>query len=185
MKVIIENDTIKVKSEYNKEFIKKARLIQGKWSSPYWVFPAENKEQVKEALLQVYGECGDLQDDIARVTVELNLDEYDYDNHDGVKIGDITVAIRTGRDQAVRLSSNTMLISGGFPESGGSAKYPAVDAEKGTVIRVKNIPEILYEKIKNNSGVRLIDNSIDTDALAAEKEKLLARIAEIDSILAK
>lgn len=133
----------------------------------------------------MYGECGDLQDDIARVTVELNLDEYDYDNHDGVKIGDITVAIRTGRDQAVRLSSNTMLISGGFPESGGSAKYPAVDAEKGTVIRVKNIPEILYEKIKNNSGVRLIDNSIDTDALAAEKEKLLARIAEIDSILAK
>ena len=53
MKVKIEDEKIYVISDYNKEFIKRARYLQGKWESPYWVFPEESREKVKEFLKKV------------------------------------------------------------------------------------------------------------------------------------
>ena len=46
MKVKIEDEKIYVISDYNKEFIKRARYLQGKWESPYWVFPEEIKKGI-------------------------------------------------------------------------------------------------------------------------------------------
>lgn len=181
MKVIRENDIIKVQSEYNKAFISGSRMIQGKWNSPYWVFPAENEEPLKELLVNVYGECGDLDTNIPRVTVDLMLDDYPHGSD--VKIGDMNVCWRPARDSSVRLSDSAMLICGGFPKSGGSRNNPYVYAEQGTVLRVKGIPVVLFNKIKDLAGVKLVDESVDKRALAAEKERLLARIAEIDALI--
>ena len=182
MKTIIENGQIKVKSEYSKDFIKGAKMIQGKWNSPYWCFPEENADEVRELLLDVYGECGELSEgNEAVVTVELDLDEY-TDVSDCVRIGSMTVASRPGRDYMVKLNDNTMCIKGGFPESGGSVKNPRVCPEDGTVLRVKNVPVKLYERIKDMAGVSLVN--VDRTKLLEERERLIARLAEIDDLLA-
>lgn len=76
-----------------------------------------------------------------------------------------------------------MLINGGFATLGGSAKSPRIAADKNTIVRVKGVPETIYSKIKDHEGVKLVSD-IDVESLKVEREKLLKRLAEIDSLLA-
>lgn len=185
MKIIIENGKIKVQSNYNRDFISRAKTIQGKWSAPYWVFPEENKEEVKALLLDVYGECGELSGEkTATVTVEINCDEY-TDIGEAIMLGSFTAVKRWHRDREVSYAANVMLVSGGFPESGGSVKNPRVYPDEGTVIRVKNIPIGIYEKIKNKAGVTLVSKPSDEEreTLIKEREALMQRLAELNALI--
>lgn len=185
MKVKIEDCKIYVKSEYNKAFISKARYLQGKWESPYWVFPEENREEVKELLLDTYGEADTLEDDEQqKVTVEIDLEWYKDTKGAGneLRLDNILLASRISRDSYVKLADNVMVIEGGFHSSGGSRNNPTINPEDNTILRVKNVPLIIYEKVKDKDGIRLVSD-VDIIALAKEKERLLARIAEIDCIL--
>ena len=73
MKVIKEGGMLKVQSEYNADFIRKAHELNGKWSSPYWVFEEKNEKLVRQILTDVYGEDGTPQKE---VTVDIDLDKY-------------------------------------------------------------------------------------------------------------
>lgn len=53
LKIIKENDTIKVQSDYNEKFIKLSKALGGKWASPYWCFVSENEEKVREICLKI------------------------------------------------------------------------------------------------------------------------------------
>lgn len=44
MKVTVENEKIKVNSQYNKSFVAGAKQIQGKWNAPCWVFPERTRK---------------------------------------------------------------------------------------------------------------------------------------------
>lgn len=177
MKVTVENETIKVNSPYNKSFVAGAKQIQGKWNAPCWVFPEENKEAVKALLIECYGECGEL-GAVSTVTVDLDLDTYTEGYEDGeIRVGSIVVLKRLYRDREVIFSDNAMLINGGF------AKSPRIAADKNTIVRVKGVPGTIYSKIKDHEGVKLVSD-IDVESLKVEREKLLKRLAEIDSLLA-
>jgi hypothetical protein len=183
MEVTVENEKIKVNSSYNKSFVTRAKQIQGKWNAPYWVFPEENREEVKALLVECYGECGEL-GTVSTVTIELDLDAYTEGDEDGeIRVGSMVVLKRRYRDSEVVFSDNAMLISGGFATSGGSVKYPSISANEGTIIRVKKVPETIFNKIKDHEGVKLVSD-IDVESLKVEREKLLKRLAEIDSLLA-
>lgn len=183
MKVTVENGKIKVNSPYNSEFIARARQIQGKWSSPNWVFPEENKDEVKELLVECYGECGDL-GEVDTVTIELDLDTYEDDapNH-VLMFGSMVLLERRSRDRQPTFADNVMVVTGGFRESGGSRQHPCVSPKEGTILRVKGVPVTVYNRFKDCEGVRLVSD-LDTEKLKAEREKLLKRLAEIDSLLA-
>ncbi len=185
MKIKIENTKIYVNSEYNKAFISKARYLQGKWESPYWVFPEDNREEVKELLLDTYGEADILEDEEQqKVTVEINIETYTDTKgaRNELRLDNILLASRMSRDSYVKLADNVMVVNGGFKDSGGSRINPALNPEDNTILRVKNIPLSIYEKVKNRDGIRLV-TEIDRKALTEEKERLLARIAEIDNML--
>ncbi len=183
MKVKIEDGKIYVKSEYNSVFVKKARYIQGKWVSPYWVFPEENKGEVKDLLLDAYGEADILEEGEQKVTVELDLNEYeDRAASNELRFGNILLASRQYRDGYVKIADNVMVVNGGFESSGGSHKNPTVNPMNNTILRVKNVPLSVYEQEKTGAGVRLI-TEIDITTLQKEKECLLARIAEIDALI--
>lgn len=185
MKIKIEDGKIYVKSEYNKAFINKARYLQGKWESPYWVFPEDNREEVKELLLDTYGEADILEDEEQqKVTVEIDLELYTDTKgaNNELRLDNILLASRTSRNSYVKLADNVMVIQGGFEESGGSRANPALCPEDNTILRVKNVPLPIYEKVKDEDGIRLISD-VDIIALAKEKDRLLARIAEIDNML--
>lgn len=185
MKIKIENTKIYVNSEYNKAFISKARYLQGEWESPYWVFPEDNREEVKELLLDTYGEADILEDEEQqKVTVEIDLEIYKDKKgaRSELRLDNILLASRQYRDSYVKLADNVMVIQGGFKDSGGSRANPALCPEDNTILRIKNVPLSVYEKVKDEDGIRLV-SEIDVTALKAEKERLLARIAEIDNML--
>ena len=181
MKTKIENGKIYVQSDYNRDYIARAKGLQGKWNSPYWVFPEENIDELRELLIDVYGECGGLAEKApVTVTVDLDLDEYKYGAE--VSIGGFAAVKRRYRDSDVIYADNVMLLKGGFPSSGGSAKNPRVSPDSGTVIRVKNLPVKLYEKIKDMDGVTLV-KAPDNAALIEERDRLLARLAELNTLI--
>ena len=184
MKVIKESGKVKVKSEYNKKFVAKARELQGKWEPPFWTFPEENEELVRDALLEAYGEDGRYHE---TMIIDLHLDEFSYG--DELKIGSIVLAKRFGRDSKVFMNERAAVIAGGFCSSGGSRNRPAVTHEDGTIVRVKDLPVSLFDQIKDLPGVEKVDLDIDKNqkekkaALEREKEMILKRLSEIEEQL--
>lgn len=184
MLVKIEDGRVKVQSDYNRKFVAKAHELQGKWESPYWTFPEENEELVRDALLSIYGEDGRVHE---TVTVDLDLDKYEYDRD--IKIGSIVIARREYRDSSVYVNKKAVVISGGFCRSGGSRNQPRVTHEEGTVLRLKDIPIAIYDKIKEQTGVKKVDLNADENKaekkakLEREREALVKRLGEIEKQL--
>lgn len=178
MEVIRENGKIKVKSDYNKEFIQRAKLIEGKWTAPYWSFPEENECEVKALLLEIYGENGDPQE-----TVDILVDISEMDGESIDLCGRI-LCYRRFRDSSVTLAENVMLTQGGFPYSGGSMKHPRINPNPGTILKVKKCPVSVYERIKEMGCVTLCEtkgtNNNKREALLDEKNRLLRRLEEIE-----
>lgn len=184
MLVKIEDGRVKVQSDYNRKFVAKAHELQGKWESPYWTFPEENEELVRDALLSIYGEDGRVH---ATVTVDLDLDKYEYDR--SIKIGSIVIARREYRDSSVYVDKRAVVLQGGFCSSGGSRNRPAVTHKEGTVLRIKDIPLAIYEGIKGLAGVTKVDLDADENkaekkaSLEREREALVKRLNEINEQL--
>lgn len=189
VKTIIGGKFIKVESPYNPVFIRKARQIQGRWDKPYWIFPLKNKEYVINVLLDAYGDCGKLSDgDIPCVDVIIDMDKYPCGCY--LKIDTLIVAERPSRDADVILSPKALVMQGGFEKSGGSVKNPCIDALNGTIIKVENIPLVIAERVKYLDGITIINRDENKDKnnrefLLEEREKLVKRIKEIDTLLNK
>ncbi len=186
MKVIKEDDKIKVQSDYNSDFVKRAKLIEGKWNAPYWVFPDENEDKVRALLLEIYGENG-LPQETVDIFVDISCSSYDLHDGSDIKLLGRILCFRPGRDMQVKLADNVLLEKGGFPSSGGSARYPRVLPEEGTILRVKKCPLSFYERVKDMSIVTLCepsDDNVKRSRLLEEKEKLLKRLDEIETELA-
>lgn len=180
VEVKFENGKMRVKSDYNPAFIEKSKNMQGKWNAPYWDFPEENEEVVKNLLLSIYGEDGT---PCESVTVDISLDDYSYGRE--LTLDTLLIASRHCRDYSVKLSSNAIVVSGRFSGSGGSVKHPAVTHDPGTVVRIKNVPVTIFKKVENMPGVSLAKEDSKTRKQKLEKEKatLLERIIEIEAEL--
>lgn len=189
VELLIENEFIKVNSPYNSLFIKRAKEIGGKWESPYWKFKLENKEIVENALLDIYGESGNG----AKEEVEFNVHLDVIGSPQTLWIGTLPICSRQRRDSNVRLEENVIVVKGGFPERGGSAKYPDLNPEEGTVLNVKHFPKIVYDKIEDKSGLELISSTStelsqedlikEKEKLEKEKERIINRIRDIEQQL--
>lgn len=179
MKIITEDGKIKVLCEYNPDFIKKAKLIQGKWDGKYWTFPEDNTTEVKDLLLEVYGENGEPQECV-NIIVDLY---YLHEDKGSIRFAGRTLATRRSRDSDVVLGDNVMLVSGGFSDSGGSRNNPCVSAEKGTKVKIKSVPIAMYERIKDESYVELCEDkpTSTTDNASFMKELSIRRVLNEDT----
>ena len=176
MQILREDGKIKVQSEFNRDFISKAKQIQGKWDAPYWVFPEKVADRLDKILMDVYGEGFQ---EVPKVEIEIDLDNFEKDNDDLTYKG-LTIATRRYRDSSVILKYDAYVIDGNFLSSGGSRQYPAVTWADGTKLRV-SVPETLTEELPK--GVTLVQEKSKEQKLLEEKEKLLKRIAEINKLL--
>ena len=178
----IEDGKIKIKSPYNKDFISRAKSIQGKWDSPFWIFPEDNISELKDLLIDIYGNCGNLDDTpIPTVTIDVDLDKYEYNTE--IKIGSLVAVSRRTRDSNVTYADNVILVKGSFTETGGSRNNPHVAHNPGTVIRIKNLPVAIFEKVKDLNGVTLVTDKIDIESLVKERDELLERIRTLDELI--
>lgn len=187
-----EADKAYISSPYNPEFVKEIHSIgSAKWhaATKEWQVPVESLEDAKQVLRKVYGTDGS-ENIEPKVTVKLTID-------DDVDLGDIQsidnelvmtlfgreIMSARGRDSGVKVADG-VTVKGKY-KSGGSMKYPTIEFGKGTEIIVYNVPESLAKKTKvKHATVEVVSESkIDRQALLAEKERLLKRIAEIDKLL--
>lgn len=182
---ITEDGTIRIVSPYNSEFIKAAKMIQGKWNSEKksWDFPIGNEEQLDKILIENYGECGKCEETL---NVIINLYEIGENAGEGIVLNGLILASRRSRDVPVRINENAVLISGGFPESGGSTRYPRCNPLEDTKVKI-TVSREWYENNKDNECIEQVVNSesIDKSRLIEEKERLLARVAEIEKQLSE
>lgn len=184
--IISETDfgKIAVSSPFNPDFVKGAKRLGGKWSgdTKAWLFDARDRGRVEDLLASCYGYSAAASGELA--TVRIVLDE---DNAGGKEVyfAGRSICSRRYRDVPVKTADNVVIIDGEFPASAGSMRYPAVIRGSRTVtIEVRDVPvealaaekELRFERID-------ADTQAQREALSAERERLIARLAEIDEAL--
>lgn len=187
IEVIRSEKNICVGSPYNPYLPSRAKKIGGKWNptGKCWSFDIRDEARVEELYRSIYGQWdSEVAADAVtvRVTVATDLSEW----HSGIFFAGRQVARATGRDSGARLGDGVVILQGGFG-SGGSVKNWTTRCSEGTVFEIKDIPLIKVEEERGCSNWSSIEvlGDVDTAALEQERERLLARIAEIDAILNK
>jgi hypothetical protein len=168
-------------SPYHPDLPAKARALGGRFdpATRRWSFDPRDEARVRDLAREVYGTDGQPGD---TVTVRLDLAKSSLGTgRQTIYLAGRQIAHRPGRDAAVRLGEGVIIVDGGFRSRGGSMKYPALAWEDGTVLEVRDLPAGHADLA--GRGVTLIDQTIDRAALAAERERLTARISEIDQLL--
>lgn len=179
---------LKVSSPYSPDLPKLARNLGGKWSGAAWVFDSRLKEDVAKVYRSVYGEWpGDEQD---YVTVRATALIDTYEDKGGIFLFGRCLARAYGRDSGARLGEGVILREGRFT-SGGSMKNWITKVLAGTVVEVMDVPRQSVDAGDYDPDIWKVEileqaaPTIDREALEAEKERLLARITQIDELLAE
>lgn len=192
MKIEIRDSKASVYTPYNAEFVKRIKQIGGaKWNGGQrcWTVPADTVDIVRGIMTDVYGET-DIPDGgkklRLRVTVLTDIEEYTAP----VSFFGKNLASARGRDSGAIVGDGVSLERGEI-DSSGSARNWTSRVKEGAVFVLSDVPESLYERDKDAEqwgnrifDVKIIEGKIDRTKLEAEKAALLARIAEIDRLLA-
>lgn len=183
-----------VSSPYHPDLPAKAKKLGGKWSATAkaWTFDIRDEDRVKDLYRNIYGTDGDTPTGDL-VTLRVNFFEGASDLHGGIFIGGRCIGRATGRDSGASLANGIIIIEGRI-YSGGSVKNWRTIAAEGTIVEIRDIPrEKALEVIASGQtdsfdtikAEILEPTTINREALEAEREKLLARITEIEAILAQ
>jgi hypothetical protein len=182
MKIKTTENTIIVISEYNTEFVDAARNLGGKWVSPAWVFDIRDEAAVRAACMEFYGTDGVKTDTVdIRVTITSDIEARTAD----ITVFGKVVARAFGRDSGAKIGAGIVIESGKF-SSGGSAKNWETTGQAGTVFLMRDVSRRLVEANSDSSieiEILSAKAEIDKDALQAERDRLMTRLAEIDEQL--
>jgi len=190
-----------VESPYSAAFVGAAKALGGRWHAPSrsWQFDARDEDDVRALCLEHYGTDG--RADVARVDVRIAVHREQKSDRGPFSIGNHALARASGRDSGARLADGVKLAAGtlyshsgerdGVVASGGSVRHWTTYVGAGCVFVARDVSEhdvqLAQESYEATSGqivVEVIEASrVDVDALRAERERLIARLAEIDEQL--
>jgi len=181
------NDKIKAYSPYHPDLPAPAKRLGGRWdaSARCWTYDVRDEERVRELYTKIYGTYGEAATgDLVNIRVIFHKEF--YERRSGIYVAGRCLGRATGRDSGAKLAEGVILLEGRIT-SGGSVKNWGTEATEGTVVEVRDVPRAkAQEEIDNPSdyfAVEIIEDETNEEALLAEREKLMARIAEIDAIL--
>lgn len=185
-----QNNKIEVKTPYSALFVSRLKESIGKrkWDSEkrVWVIEEEDRDALMAVLKEVFG----YEDDGGETCdVEITLDPHYCVDRGPIMIAGVVIAKAWGRDTGAKLGENVTVLKGGF-KSGGSRVNWDTRMDEETVVRVKDFPawglgENVQANVKNFKIKKISDIKVNREKLMKEKEELLARLAEIDKILAE
>ena len=188
MKIEIVDTKAYIYTPYNAEFVKAIKGIGGaRWNrdKSAWAIPTDCVDLAREIMQRVYGEddrpdCGE------RVDVRLTFDSSVSEWQSAVTIYGKTISRAYGRDSGARCGDDVAFVEG-QPESGGSVKNWTSVVPQGSIVVLHNVPTaMLAQPLPAGVRVERLENQkINRDALMAEKQRLLERIAEIDNLVAQ
>lgn len=183
-----KNGELRVKSPYNSVFVKIARKYAGKFSKPFWIFPPQVENDIRDACLDIYGAGGS---EISKsVALRIEIPE-----ETSMARGPILLSLRTlveasaSRYGEPKFGTGVVLREGACLRTGSLNHWKTV-VEKDTVFDVHRVPKELlprYESYAKGKGwkIAIIGESIDRSALEKEREDLLKRISEIELLIEK
>jgi hypothetical protein len=183
MVAIETNETgVTVTAPYNSGFIDGARKLGGKWNPPSWVFDTRDEVRVRALYYDWYGTWDDL------CTLRITWSEASSVAQGPVSVHGRDIAKAFGRDSGAKLAAGVVVLAGGF-SSGGSVKNWVTRVSAGTVVSVRDFPGHVARALASDQPAEkrvyaIEDEGVDRAALTAERERLVARIAEIDAALA-
>lgn len=174
--------TTTVRSPYHPDWPGKAHALGGKFRQGVWVFDARDEDRIRALARSIYGTDGTPE---PGGTVSVRVEVSDARGDRGGRPASLYVAgrliaTRFHRDEQPRLGDGVVLLAGGFTASAGSHNYIELGPRDGTVVEIRDVPRAMAVE----HGLEIVDNDEpDRDALLAERERLSARLAEIDAIL--
>ena len=116
-------------------------------------------------------------------TIQLTFTEEYQELRTPITMFGKTIASAYGRDSGAKVGSDVAFIYGS-PASGGSVKNWTTVVPKDSVVVLYNVPEsLLAHELPSGVAMDILEISINKEALEAEREKLLARLAEIERLL--
>ena len=193
MKITRNEKHITVQAEYNSIFVEQARNLAGKWNDrdKTWVFDIRDEADVLQACYHAYGEDG-IRTNKCDVQVTLPTGY-------GVDKGTICffgrqIARAFSRDSGAKVFGGVVVKAGGFC-SGGSARHWATCAKEGTVFILRDVSRDLVEmetdaETYGDAVIEILNTTAsssrpaaDRAALEAERDRLQARLAEINAEL--
>lgn len=188
LRISTENGRAKVFTPYNKTFVAKIKNIGGRnWeaSDKCWSIPESEIDTVRRFMQEVYGET-DQTDQTERVTVKVTFNkECLSDYGEGFSLFGRTIARARGKGK----NSSTSVEENVTLESGKIGSYGwCIYVREGTILKIRDIPKTALDIRDPHFDIsieEIHDNGSDRLALEAEKEKLLARLAEIEKLLSK
>lgn len=185
-----QDNKLIAKSPYHPNLPPAAKKLGGKWDGTAWVFDARDEDRVRETYINIYGTDGETGAG-SLVTVRVTF-VGTFSAHQGaVYMCGRLVARAYNRDSGAKIGDG-IVFTVGAPESGGSVKNWKTVIPKGSVVEIRDVPrpaaENFISKIESGEigseyNAEIIDETLDRDALKSEREKLMARIAEIDKLL--
>lgn len=187
--ISVDGGKAKVSSPYNPDFISKVKALGGKWSASdkTWVVSREIIDDVRAVMRDVYGRDDISSADTADVIVTFNRDADKY--RGPIVLFGKVIASAFGRDSGARVGDGVSFLKG-KPESGGSMKNWRTSIPSDSVVKIPDVPKVLIEGFSRDTceydiSIQVNNRGIDKKSLLAEKDRLMKRIAEIDSILQK
>lgn len=187
IKINTIDDRAYLETPYNANFVAAIKRIGGaQWDRDRraWCIPADAIDQAREIMRRVYG-ADDRPSAEPSVSVRLTFDREVSEWRAPVTIMGKSIASAFGRDSGARVGDDVAFVAGN-PESGGSVKNWLSVVPAGCVVVLHNVPRAALQ-MELPAGVKaevLEEKMPDRAALEAERERLLARLAEIDHLLA-
>lgn len=179
---------IYVSSPFSPDLPRRARELSGRWdrNEKEWIFPLQAENEVRALYMDVYGEF-DTPADTVTIRCTVGNTQVGSPTRESLSLGGRVIARAFGRDSGARTAQGVVVVSGGF-DSGGSRQNWSTDARENTIFRVLDVPRPKAQRLVENpewcDTVEIEEPAtIDREALIRERERLISRIAEIDSLL--
>lgn len=187
IEIEIDADCVRVKSPYNRRFIRRAKHFSGRWEDSRWVFPAGAEPQVRELCLDCFGDEGYGVSDLVNVRLEAETEIAVC--RCPITIGGRVLVRARDRDSGAAPGEDVLFFSGTIA-SGGSMKYWKTIVEEGTELKVLNVPRSLLETYRIDAddmgfafSVEEIETTDSASLLQKEKERLLGRLMEVEEAM--
>ena len=180
-----ENGTkASIYTEYNADFVSalKKKIGGATWDSEKkcWNVPIQSIDTVRALMMTYYGET-DISEPATRFSVRFNMDCECL--RSPVIVFGRSLATAVGRDSGAKLGDGFEIVDGEI-ESGGSWKNWRTIA-RGTFIAHGVTQAMIDNEDLKDDLLEIIPEeiSVNSEALKQEREKLSARIKEIDELL--
>lgn len=182
------NGRVYLEAPYSPELPRMAKDAGGRWDAALrcWTFDPRDRARAEAIAAEVYG-WSPASEGGATVDVRVSAQAYSERWAQELRVAGRRVAWRPGRDAAARLSDGVVAVEGTFGGRGGSVRRPELwgeGASDDVVLELRDLPESALSLLDRGYEVVRRGEGPDRAALAAERERLLARVAEIDALLA-